>query len=76
MLTCFEPEDPVRDFENEAVARDFVAPVGEFVGVDYDGAVGEDGVDGVAEGAAPELSWGVGLDFLVDGAFPWRLLGD
>ena len=59
MLTCFESEDPVRDFEDEAVARDFVAPVGEFVRADYGGAVGEDGVDGVAEGAAPEFSWGV-----------------
>jgi hypothetical protein len=74
VLACFEPEDPVREFKDETVPRDLVAPVREFVGVDYVCAVDEDGVDVVAERAAPKFSRGVFFSFLVDGAFSWRLL--
>jgi hypothetical protein len=53
--------EPVGEQGIEAVTRDLVAPVGEFVGGDDVGAVGEDGVDGGAGGAAPVFDVWVGL---------------
>jgi hypothetical protein len=53
--------EPVGEQGVEAVARDLVAPVGEFVGGDDVGAVGEDGVDGGAGGAAPVFDVWIGL---------------